>query len=60
MSVYLGGEEKIKELQTALKSAGPKIYKGPIDGIYRAPELTRALQQADTRNRILRRYWRYF
>jgi hypothetical protein len=47
MSVYLGGEEKIKELQTALKSAGPKIYKGPIDGIYRAPELTRALQQAD-------------
>ena len=47
ISVNLGGVEKIKELQTALKAAGPKIYKGPIDGIYRAPELNRALQQAD-------------
>ena len=47
MSVNAGGVEKIKELQTALKAAGPKIYKGPVDGIYRAPELTLALQQAD-------------
>jgi hypothetical protein len=47
ISVNLGGVEKIKELQTALKAAGPRIYKGPIDGVYRAPELTLALQQAD-------------
>jgi hypothetical protein len=48
MSVNVGGVEKIKELQTALKAAGPRIYKGPVDGIYRAPELSRALQAADT------------
>jgi len=46
-SIYLGGKEKVKQLQEALKAAGPKIYKGPIDGIFRAPELTRALEQAD-------------
>ena len=48
ISVNLGGKEKIQELQTALKAAGPGIYKGPIDGIYRAPDLTRALQAADS------------
>jgi effector-binding domain-containing protein len=28
-------KKKLKNLQTALKSAA-KIYKGPVDGIYRA------------------------
>jgi archaellum component FlaC len=47
ISVNLGGKEKVKELQLALKAAGPKIYKGPVDGVYRAPELSIALQKAD-------------
>ena len=43
---YMGNVEKTKELQTALKEAG--FYKGKVDGIFRAPEIDKALDDADT------------
>jgi len=52
ISINLGGKEKVKQLQEALKSAGPKIYKGPTDGVYRAPDLTRALEKVDAELRF--------
>jgi hypothetical protein len=40
-------KNKTKELQVALKSAGPKIYDGPTDGVYRASALIDALERAE-------------
>jgi hypothetical protein len=43
---YIGNVEKTKELQQALKDAG--VYKGPVDGIFRAGPIDEALDKADT------------
>lgn len=43
---YIGNVEKTKELQQALKDAG--VYKGPVDGIFRAGPIDAALDKADT------------
>ena len=51
---YIGNVAKTKELQQALKDAG--IYKGPVDGIFRAVEIDKALDAADTRIGIYESY----
>ena len=40
-------KNEVEKLQRALKSAGPKIYDGPTDGVYRASALIDALQRAE-------------
>ena len=44
---YIGNVEKTKELQQALKNAN--VYKGKVDGIFRADEINRALDAAETK-----------
>jgi len=44
---YIGNVEKTKELQQALKDAG--IYKGSIDGIFRADVINKALDDAESK-----------
>ena len=40
-------KNEVEKLQRALKSAGPKIYDGPTDGVYRASALIGALERAE-------------
>jgi hypothetical protein len=51
---YTGNVEKTKELQQALKDAN--LYKGKIDGIFRADEIDKALDLADTKISIYETY----
>jgi hypothetical protein len=51
---YIGNVTKTKELQQALKDAG--VYKGPVDGIFRAVEIDKALDAADTRIGVYESY----
>jgi len=44
---YIGNVEKTKELQQALKDAN--VYKGKVDGIFRADEIDKALDAAETK-----------
>lgn len=51
---YIGNIEKTKELQTALKDAG--LYKGLIDGVFRADKIDEALNKADEKIGIYESY----
>jgi hypothetical protein len=51
---YTGNVEKTKELQQALKDAN--LYTGKIDGIFRADEIDKALDLADTKISIYETY----
>ena len=51
---YIGNVEKTKELQQALKDAN--LYKGPVDGIFRADTINKALDLADEKIGIYESY----
>ena len=51
---YMGNVEKTKELQTALKDAN--LYKGPVDGIFRADKIDEALNKADEKIGVYESY----
>lgn len=51
---YIGNVEKTKELQQALKDAN--LYKGPVDGIFRADAINKALDLADEKITVYESY----
>lgn len=51
---YIGNVEKTKELQQALKDAN--LYKGPVDGIFRADVINKALDDADEKIGVYESY----
>ena len=51
---YIGNVEKTKELQQALKDAN--LYKGKVDGIFRADVINEALDKADEKIGVYESY----